>query len=92
MPALFESIILDEQQQKPFINKEKSFGKKIKKAFYITLLFILFIHSFTVLDNINFVITQKQFEFIDQETGVPNIKGYIISSILVFLITLIILS
>ncbi len=86
-PALFESI-----PQKPFINKEKTFGKKIKQAFYITVLFLLFMHSFTVLDNIHFVITQKQFEFIDEETGSPNIKGIILSSIIVFLITLFILA
>lgn len=87
MTAIFE--LLPEQQ--PIINNEKTFGKKIKQAFYITILFLLFIHSFTVLDNIYFVLTQKQFEFIDEESDSPNIKGYILSSVIVFLIVLFIL-
>jgi hypothetical protein len=88
MTAMFESI---PQQEQIVENKNKTFGKKIKTAFYITVLFVLFMHSFTVLDNIYFVITKKQFEFINEETGSPNIKGYILSSVLVFLIVLFIL-
>lgn len=88
MTAFFESI---PQQEQIVENKNKTFGKKIKKAFYITVLFVLFLHSFTVLDNIYFVLTQKQFEFIDEETGSPNIKGYILTSALVFLISLFII-
>lgn len=80
---MFESV--------PVENKNKEFGKKIKKAFYITVLFIIFLQSFTVLDNIYFVLTQKQFEFVNEETGSPNIKGYIIASVLVFLLTLFII-
>lgn len=88
MTAMFESI---PQQERVIENKDKTFGKKIKQAFYITVLFIIFLHSFTILDNIYFVITQKQFEFIHEETSLPNIKGYILSSILVFFITLFII-
>jgi hypothetical protein len=85
MTATFESI------PRTVVNKDKTFGKKIKQAFYITVLFVLFLHSFTVLDNIYYVITQKQFEFVNEETGTPNIKGYLVSSLLVFIIVLFIL-
>lgn len=85
------SIFLPETEKPIFVNKDKTFGIKIKQAFYITVLFILFLHSFTVLDNIYFVLTQKQFEFIQEETGSPNIKGYILSSLIVFIIVLFIL-
>ena len=89
MPAaIFESV---PQKQIVMENKDKTFGKKIKQAFYITVLFVLFLHSFTVLDNIYFVITQKQFEFVDEETGAPNIKGYVLASCIVFLIVLFII-
>lgn len=88
MPALFESV---PEEKQIVINKEKTFGKKIKQAFYITILFVIFLHSFTILDNIHFVIRQKQYEFIDEETGAPNIKGYVLSSIIVFFIVLFIL-
>lgn len=77
--------------EKQVENKNKEFGKKIKKAFYITILFIIFLHSFTILDSIYFVVTRKQFEFIDEETGSKNIKGYVVTSVLFFLITLFII-
>jgi hypothetical protein len=88
MTATFESI---PQEERTVVNKDKTFGKKIKQAFYITVLFVLFLHSFTVLNNIYYVITQKQFEFVNEETGAPNIKGYVVSSVLVFIIVLFIL-
>jgi hypothetical protein len=67
---------------------EKSIGKKIKKAFLITVLFIIFMNSFIILDNVYFAFTQKQFEFIKEDTGNPTIKGYFLSSTIVFLTVL----
>ena len=87
MTAVFES-----EPEPIVINKDKQIGKKIKQAFIITILFIVFVHSFTVIDTINFIIRQKQFEFINEETSLPNIKGIIVSSVIVFFIILLILT
>jgi|Laugrespbdmm15sd_2_1035082.scaffolds.fasta_scaffold00014_3 hypothetical protein len=64
--------------------KELSVGEKINKAFYITLLYLLFFRSFGVLDNIHFMFTQKSYEYLSEETGKPTTKGYIVTSVLFF--------
>lgn len=73
-----------EKEPETIITNDKQIGKKIKQAFYITILFIVFLHSFTIIDTINFIIRKKQFEYINEETLFPNIKGIAIASIIVF--------
>lgn len=68
--------------------RERLIGQKIKKAFFITILFLLFLNSFTAIDKIYYLVTQKQYEFITEENQEPTIKGYIAASVLVFIITL----
>jgi len=87
MTAVFES-----KPETIIINKDKQIGKKIKQAFIITILFIVFVHSFTVIDTINFIIRQKQFEFINEQTSLPNTKGIIVSSVIIFFIILVLLT
>ena len=62
----------------------RSVGERINKAFYITILYLLFLKSFGVLDNIHFVFTQRSYEFLSEETGKPTMKGYITSAVLFF--------
>lgn len=88
-PSLFESPFV----QPPIVmpnntNNEKSFGRKIKKAFYITVLFIVFINSFSILDRMHFVFTQRNFEFIEETTKMPTLKGYFVVSFILFCIVL----
>jgi uncharacterized protein with PQ loop repeat len=87
MTAIFES-----QQEPIVINKNKEIGKKIRHAFIITLLFVCFLFSFQAIDTINFIITKKQFEFIDETTCFPNAKSIAIVSVIVFIIVLFITS
>lgn len=64
--------------------QERSVGEKINKAFYITILYLLFLKSFGILDNIHFMFTQRNYEFLSEETGKPTMKGYITSAVLFF--------
>lgn len=91
-PSLFESPLV---QQLPLPlpsvmpnNNEKSFGRKIKKAFYITVLFILFMNSFLILDRGQFLFTQRNFEFVEESTKMPTLKGYFVVSFILFCIVL----
>lgn len=84
-PSQFENLAPVPEAQPPQpISKEKSFGKKIKMAFYITLLFLVFIHSFQVLDNAQFIFTRRNNDFIIENTNMPTLKGYIVVSFIVF--------
>lgn len=86
-PSLFEKLPMSQQiQNAP--NNAKSFGKKIKKAFYITVLFIVFMNSFSVLDQGQFIFTQRNFEFIEETTKMPTFKGYFVVSSILFCIVL----
>lgn len=89
-PSLFESPLV-QPLQLPIVmpnNNEKSFGRKIKKAFYITALFILFMNSFLILDKAQFLFTQRNFEFVEETTKMPTLKGYFVVSFILFCIVL----
>lgn len=92
-PSQFETPLLPFAPPSPPVvvaasNNEKSFGKKIKKAFYITLLFIVFMHSFVFIDKAYVMFSGKPSELVMESTKVPTIKGYFVVSFLVFCITL----
>ena len=99
-PSLLESPILSSRYsqlpqppiQQPELSKYKQFGQKIKQAFFITILFALFVNSFIVLDKINFVFTHRNFDFITEDTMVPTIQGYAVSSAILFCVIVAILA
>lgn len=72
----------------PIESREKHIGKKIKQAFLISLLFVAFVNSFVILDKVAFVFTQKEFDFVTEETLRPTVKGYFVTGAIVFIITL----
>ena len=65
---------------------DKKVGSKFNKAFLITVLFLVLSHSYKVLDNIYFLFTQKQFELFNPELYNPTGKGYVVVTLLFFII------
>lgn len=64
---------------------ERKYGEKIYQAFLLTGLFLALSNSYKVFDNIAFVFTQKQYEFVKEEIGTPTTKGYITIAFLFFI-------
>jgi hypothetical protein len=82
----FEKVPVPVHQ--PFESREKYIGKKIKQAFLISLLFVVFVNSFVIVDKVAFVFTQTEFDFVTEDTLRPTVKGYFVTCAIVFIITL----
>jgi len=67
-------------------NNDKRIGKKFKIAFILALVFLLLSNAYKFLENGYFLFTQKQFEIVNPETGVPTFKGYVIMTLVFFVI------
>lgn len=67
---------------------EKKIGEKINQAFFLTIAFLVLSNSYKFFDNMNYMFTQRNFDFVMEQTGSPTTKGYVIISILFFLVAL----
>lgn len=66
---------------------EKKAGKKFNKIVILTIVFLALSHSYKLFDHMYYMFTQKQFEIFNAETFTPTVKGYIIVTVLFFIVT-----
>lgn len=83
----YTQIPLQQQPPKPTLqNNDKLIGKKFKTAFILAIVFLLLSNAYKFLENGYFLFTQKQFEIVNPDTGLPTFKGYVIMTLVFFLI------
>lgn len=87
---LYQSQVNNDNE---YMNKKKNrtFGQIINIAFWLSILFVTLSNSYTVIDNIYYVFRGAQYQFINQETLQPTTKGIVVTVMLFFVVTILLL-
>jgi|Laugresbdmm110sn_1035088.scaffolds.fasta_scaffold30381_2 hypothetical protein len=67
--------------------QEKSFGRKINQAFYLTIVFLILSNSYRFINNLYSIWSSYPNALMDEE-GSPTIKGYVVTGGIFFIVSL----
>lgn len=89
-PSQYQSPLTDVSPSKQaaavqYMNpqQDRSTGKKINQAFYLTILFLVLSNSYKFLNNVYYLWTNQS--VLINEMEYPTLKGYVFMSILFFI-------